>query len=54
MGGWVRKLDPWKKSMMCCEKLFIQKKKHGELNCIYYLFYIYHQTFPINKIVLKT
>ena len=38
---------------MRCEK-DLYRKKHVELKCINYLFHIYDQTFPVNKIVLKT
>ena len=35
-------------------KDYLYKKKLGEFKSIYCLFHVYHQTFPVNKIVLKT
>ena len=49
----MRKIRPLTKEQ-CAVKGYSLLKKPGELNCIHCVFHIYHQTFPVNKIVLNT
>ena len=51
VGGWVRTLE---KRALYVVNDYIYRKKHGELKCIYCLVHICRQTFPVNKIVIKT
>ena len=51
VGGWVRTLE---ERALYVVKDYIYRKQHGELKCVYCLVHIYRQTFPVNKIVIKT
>ena len=51
VGGWLRTIE---KEHNMLGKIIYTEKKHGELKCIYCMVHIYRQTFPVNKIVIKT